>query len=469
MSGRFSPKSKYDVVDDKIPIKEFSDYSEDFVKRPPYQRKFIWSRKKQQALLDSLFREYYVPRVVLREVRLSDERMVKEVIDGQQRIETAVLFIEDKLPLPDTLKDIDPRLPRARFSELPPELRRFASERLKYNVDIVKRIDDATNSEHQSVATEIFRRLQEGESLTYMEVAYASLSSLSRNFVVKYADDGSFNYQRYEFEDQNPHKHPFFNVIDSKNERMQHLALLTRFLILEERDGPANIRNTDVGDYIDIYQREDGIGNMDFGETPQAKETLRTMKLFYDICREDSMSEEGKSALKELRREYFVVSMYLLLRHLRKVYVFDADERRLFREFIIALYQRLKSRWGDEDESDLVRLSDSRQQTVGEIEERHRILRQLFFNFAKQHEHEMLTKDTRRTFNEAERIYVYRRDKGLCQACVAEGKPEIECRVSWHEYEADHVVPHTKGGPTETANAQLLCKHHNQTKGAMIS
>lgn len=469
MPGRFNPKSKYDVVSDKIPIKEFSEFSEEFVKRPPYQRKSVWSRKKQQSLLDSLFREYYVPRVVLREVRLDDERDVREVIDGQQRIETAVLFIEDKLPLPETLEDIDPRLPKARFSELPPDLRRFANESLKYDVDIVKRVDDPKDSEHQSIATEIFRRLQEGESLTYMEVAYASLSSLSRNFVVKYADDGGFDYQRYEFENQNPHKHQFFNVIDSQNDRMQHLALLTRLLILEEHDGPANIRNTDVGNYIDIYQRDDGIGNMAFEDKPQAKETLQTMNLFYDICREDYMSEEGKSALKELRREYFVVSMYLLLRHLRKVYVFNADERELFRKFIIDLYQRLKSRWGDEAESDLIMLSDSRQQTVGEIEERHRIMRQLFFDFAKQHEHEMLTKDKRRTFNEAERIYVYRRDEGLCRACIAEGKPEAECHVPWREYEADHVIPYTKGGPTETANAQLLCKHHNQIKGAVPS
>jgi len=467
VAGRFNPKSEYDVVSESIAIKEFSEFSEEFVKRPPYQRKTVWSRKKQQALLDSLFRQYYVPRVVLREVRLDKDREVREVIDGQQRIETAVLFIEDKLPLPETLEDIHSSLPRARFSDLPPDLRRFASESLKYDVDVVKRIDDATNPEHQRIATEIFWRLQQGEQLTYMEVAYARLSSLSRNFVVKYADDSGFDYQNYKPEDQNPYKHPFFSVIDSQNDRMQHLALMTRFLILEEHNGPANLRNTDVGNYIDKYQDSNGIGNMAFEDKPQAKEALRNMKLFYEICREDVMSDEGKSALKELRREYFVVSTYLLLRHLRNTYVFDEGERELFRRFVIDLHQRLKNRWGDQAESDLIRLSDSRQQTAGEIEERHRIMRQLFFDFARQHDHEMRTKDKNRTFNEAERIYVYRRDQGLCKACIEEGKPESECHVPWREYEADHVIPHTQGGPTETANAQLLCKHHNRTKGAV--
>lgn len=80
----------------------------------------------------------------------------------------------------------------------------------------------------------------------------------------------------------------------------------------------------------------------------------------------------------------------------------------------------------------------------------------------------MLTKDERRAFNESERIFVYRMDEGLCQACLEEGKPEVEARVPWREYEADHVVPYAKGGPTEVANAQVLCRYHNRQKGATV-
>ena len=59
----------------------------------------------------------------------------------------------------------------------------------------------------------------------------------------------------------------------------------------------------------------------------------------------------------------------------------------------------------------------------------------------------MLT-DERRAFSEAERIRIYRRDNGLCQMCLAESKLEREARVSWKEYQADHVIPYAKGGPT---------------------
>ena len=78
----------------------------------------------------------------------------------------------------------------------------------------------------------------------------------------------------------------------------------------------------------------------------------------------------------------------------------------------------------------------------------------------------MLTKDERRGFSEAQRIEIYRRDKGLCQECLAEGKPEKEAQVAWGEYEADHVIPHSGGGQTLEENAQVLCRHHNRQKGA---
>lgn len=77
----FNPRTAYDVTFEPIAIKDFADYKEEYVVRPPYQRKSVWSRKNKQNLLDSLFRRYYIPRIVIRLVRLDEERTVKEVID----------------------------------------------------------------------------------------------------------------------------------------------------------------------------------------------------------------------------------------------------------------------------------------------------------------------------------------------------------------------------------------------------
>lgn len=462
----FNPKPQYEVVQDSLPIRDFKDYWEEFVVRPPYQRKSVWSKKKKQALLDSLFRRYYVPRIVIREVRRDTTKTAREVIDGQQRITTAKEFLADEISLPDSLKDIDSALPGSTYSTLPPELRRFVDRELKYNADIVKGIEDPKNRDHQKIAAEIFWRLQQGETLTYMEIAHSRLASLSRNFVEKYADDITFDFAKYEPKDSNPDKHQFFSVIERNNDRMQHLALLTRLLIFEENNGPAEIQNADVMEYIDKHQADDGIGNYSFEHEQVAKDTLRVMRAFYEVFKDDPMLVGGNGGMKELRTEYFIISIYLLLRHILKLYVWDKAERELFRLFTLDFHQRWDD--GKEDDSDIQTFSNRRQQSAAEIQVRHQIIRQAFFDFAKSRGHALTTKDDRRAFSESERISIYRKANGRCLKCVAENKPEKECIVPWTEYDADHVIPHSRGGQTSLDNAQLLCRYHNQQKGAAV-
>ena len=178
---------------------------------------------------------------ILREVRRDATRIAREIIDGQQRITTVKEFLADVLVLPESLADVSELLPGATYSSLPVDLRRFVDRDLKFNADVVKGIDDPKNREHQKIAAEIFWRLQQGETLTYMEIAHARLSSLTRNFVEKYADDITFDFEKYEPVDDNRNKHLYFRIISRGNDRMQHLAMLTRFLIFEANDGPAGI------------------------------------------------------------------------------------------------------------------------------------------------------------------------------------------------------------------------------------
>lgn len=252
-------------------------------------------------------------------------------------------------------------------------------------------------------------------------------------------------------------------MIERNNDRMQHLALLPRFLMLEESDGPADIKHTDVLEYVNRYERSDGISNFGMENMPHAKRVIRNMSSFYDVFEDDPMLDES-SGVKELRIEYFIISVYLLLRHLLAYYVFDEAERVLFRNFVLDFHDRWRAR--RENDNDVLIFSDNRQQSGAEIEARHRIIRQIFFEYSVEKGHEMLAKDERRAFREDERIRIYRRDDGLCQMCLARGKPEKEAQVSWSEYEADHVVPHAEGGPTEVENAQVLCRYHNRHKGA---
>ncbi len=168
--------------------------------------------------------------------------------------------------------------------------------------------------------------------------------------------------------------------------------------------------------------------------------------------------------MKELRVEYFIVSAYLLLRHLLAHYVFTETERELFRRFLLDFHGRWDNR--REEVLDVLRFADARQQNGNEIDVRHRILRQIFFEFATENDQRILDKDERRAFNEAERIAIYRRDDGLCAMCLEEGKPEAEAMVLWREFDADHVIPHSRGGPTAIDNGRVLCRVHNRGRPA---
>ena len=463
----FNPKPEYITVSSDINIKDFFEYREMYVTRPPYQRKSVWSKKKKQSLMDSLFRRYYIPKLVIREVRLSDTQTVNEIIDGQQRITTVQEFFDNQYPLPKSLIDLDKDLPGLFYKDLGVAIRMFIDRSLKYQADIIKNIDKPNDANHQIIATEIFWRLQQGESLNYMEVAHAQLSSLTRNFIVKYSDDQTFNYKNYEPIDNNPDKKPFFSLLSVDNIRMKHLQFMARFILIERGEGYADLSDRKIEDFINGSKKDDGIGNYTFENEPEAVATLKTLKIFYEIFKDDPMLG-ATSGIKELSVEYFIISVYLLIRHLHKYYVIDDGTKTNIREFIYYFHTRWK-RYDESTDTDLLTFSNRRQQGEKDLETRDIIVRQIFFEYLQDNNKELIEKDEKRAFTELERIIIYRKGKGICQQCLREGKPENEAKVSWFDYQADHVIPHAKGGRTVLENAELLCSYHNQSKGASIN
>ncbi len=463
----FDPKSEYTIVPNEISIKDFFDYKSDYVIRQPYQRKSVWSTKKKQSLMDSLFRRYYIPKLVIREVRLSEKQTVSEVVDGQQRITTVQEFFDNQYRLPRSLEDLDKNLSGLFYKDLDTDIQRFIDKSLKYQADVIKNIEDPHDANHQLIATEIFWRLQQGESLNYMEVAHAQLSSLTRNFIVKYADDQTFNYKDYEPVDENSDKKKVFSLLDVDNTRMKHLQFMARFLMIEQGNGYADLSDKKIEGFIDNYKQDDGIDNLDFESKPEAIATLKTLDVFYEIFKDDSILD-AKSSVKELSVEYFIISIYLLIRHLYKYYVISKETKAAIRQFTYDFH----TRWQTYDEStdtDLLTFSNKRQQGEKDLETRDIILRQIFFEYLKNNNIELIEKDEKRAFTELERIIIYRAGKGLCQQCLRDDKPENEAKVSWSDYQADHVVPQSKGGKTILDNAELLCSYHNQSKGAKIN
>ena len=462
----FNPKSEYTIVPREISIKDFFEYQEDYVTRPPYQRKSVWSREKKQALMDSLFGRYYIPKLVMREVRLSEDQTRSEIIDGQQRISTVQDFFNNQYSLPDSLYDVDPSLPGLFYKDLGTDIRKFIDKSLKYQADLIKDIEKPDDVTHQIIATEIFWRLQQGETLNYMEVAHAQLSSLTRNFIVKYADDQTFNYKKYEPIDSNPNKLPFFSLLSVDNIRMKHLQFMARFVMIEQGDGYADLGDKKIVEFINSAKQDDGIGSLSYETQPAAKSTIKTLNVFYKIFEKDPMMKD-LTGIKELSVEYFLISIYLLIRHLRLYYVLDNAMRETIRNFVHGFHKRWKT-YDESSDTNLLTFSNRRQQGARDLEVRDQILRQIFFEYLKEQKIDIIVKDEKRAFSELDRIFIYREGKGFCQECLREGKPDKEAAVSWSNYQADHVFPHSKGGKTSLDNSELLCRVHNQSKSDKV-
>lgn len=74
-----------------------------------YQRKSgVWSEDKKSFLIDSILKNYPIPAIFLRPcVDTQTGKTVYDVVDGKQRLEAIVDFIEDKIALPTYFAEDD--------------------------------------------------------------------------------------------------------------------------------------------------------------------------------------------------------------------------------------------------------------------------------------------------------------------------------------------------------------------------
>ena len=68
---------------------------------PDYQRPAVWTKAQKQLLIDSILRDFDVPKIYLHE----KNNDTYDVIDGQQRIRAIWSFYDDEFALP---KDAEP-------------------------------------------------------------------------------------------------------------------------------------------------------------------------------------------------------------------------------------------------------------------------------------------------------------------------------------------------------------------------
>jgi len=113
MEARKPERSGYTPLD----FAEWRD-SNSLVLTPKFQRRGVWTTPARSYLIDSLLRSMPVPPIYLR-VRQSDDRrhIIREVVDGQQRIAAVLDFMDQKYALSSSL---DAPYAGKRFDDLSP-------------------------------------------------------------------------------------------------------------------------------------------------------------------------------------------------------------------------------------------------------------------------------------------------------------------------------------------------------------
>ena len=388
---------------------------------PDYQRPPAWSRKQKQLLIDSILREYDIPKMYWRSVS-RDDGVKYEVIDGQQRLRTIWEYQAGEFAL---AKNFDPvngiACAGKKYADLDLDISTIFDA---YPVDVVI-VDDAVQTEEEDEVRDMFLRLQNGTTLKAQEKRNAMPGQM-RDFIKEVAD------------------HKFFENCKFSNSRFAYDHIAAQMVRLEMAGEPASVRDSDLNKMYD--------GNRSFDPNGKAAKKVRRVL--------DYLLRAFPDKTPELER-YNAIVLYCLASTLIGGYAHNGTETALAKWFIEFETERRKNETLDEEERDpqLIeyrRLTSQSTDSEESIRARLEFIEKRFFLACPDIE----PLDETRIFTPEQRLAIYRKNDGHCQL-------KIKCngeRLAWADWHADHIVAHSNGGKTVVSNGQVACGPCNFVK-----
>ena len=241
---------------------------------------------------------------------------------------------------------------------------------------------------------------------------------------------------------------------------MQHLGLLARMLLIEINEGPTKVTNMEVTKVFDCevegFSMHDD--EHDFLARDPVQRVDEMLDLLYDLYAESDLKDDDGTVLF-LNREYFILSLYTLIRELNfGDYSFSSRHYDEVRDFTEDWYQRFVSE--DSTDNAILQFRAASQQNRQAVNERHYIIENEFWNSGTA----VKEVDPTRSFSRRQRIELFLDSDRECALCLNDGETPEEARVPWSKWDADHVQMHSEGGETTLANARVLCPSHNRSR-----
>lgn len=398
---------------------------------PPYQRLGdIWSLEKKTKLIDSVFNGYDMPKFYFHK-KPDGDPFEFDVIDGKQRLTTLLQFRSGDLELgksfvywadSETPLENPPKRGES-WSDLTDEARRVFDS---YLVSITE-IQNA--SEHE--IKQFFLRLNEGVTLNEVE---------KRQGIGGVIIDLASDLETHTF---------FQDFVKFDNSRFSYKDVATKLLFIESalgRDLPVpDLSSKNLWKFVEE--------NVDLDQI-EADKLLKfvTVGLDWMIGCFAKPSHELKSGA--------VPVFYVWLRGFSAKYShpkLQSAVMKVIEDF--TLERTLASKLSIEEKPQHVREYEwqaGQGTTSGEgIRVRADVYSQLFLSKNPT----IASKDPSRAFTKDQRYAIWIRDGKRCKACSDE-------LASLSDMQADHVIPHARGGSTSLENGQALCGRCNNLKGA---
>lgn len=200
---------------------------------PAFQRRSVWTRAAKSFLMDTVIRGKPMPKILITQ-ELKDQKNVRTVVDGQQRLRTIIGFVAGDFTM---LKAHNPLYHGKKFDELPEEVK---SDIMKYEIGVDVLFDISL-----SELLDIFARIN----------AYSVILNTQEKLNAKYL--GVFKTYAYEL----GHKFASYFVsgeilTDKKVSRMAE-AQLSSDLLVALSSGIQTVKN--IESIYKKYEDSDGV------------------------------------------------------------------------------------------------------------------------------------------------------------------------------------------------------------------
>jgi hypothetical protein len=426
LSYQAKPQSVQDII---------SRYRDDSLNlEPGFQRDSVWSESDRRKLIDSIARSFPLPAIFLYK-RHSDGRIIYDVIDGKQRLESILMFagvmwgkrFSARLQLEDDE-------PRREYDWR--RLRRLKKQTLitDYNLQVIEVDGDLAD------VVDLFVRINStGKAVSSAEKRHA-----------KYYSKSTFLKSAAKLANKLKSKFTSHGILsEGQISRMKHIELVCELMLSIYRAEPINAKAA-LDEAMSSSELSAKQISAAVNRTKSAiKKTLRilpNMKTtrfrktsdFYSLVLLISQFETQRLILTDRKRNRqarelltaFSVGVDKMNEQRKKAESIDA-EASIYREYLLTVIQ-------------------------GTDKYNTRLKRQTILRSLLEPIFERM--DDKRLFTpEQRRILWNTADSKTCKSCRR--------NLGWDDFAADHISPYTKGGRTQLANAAIYCRSCNSSKG----